>query len=210
MKILILVLSYDDRGVFTTFMKTQMETWDNDEHDDIDVVYYHGGNEDRWRGWGELELNCSDDYDMMHWKFKLALDAIDYHTYDFIFRTNSCSYIVKERLLKVAETLPKTKCYAGWNCGTWISGAGIFFTPDVLDILVNELIPEPYGAEDVMYGRMLAGRIEMIDDKSRIDADVEGFHSFDGYHFRAKTSNDINDRWRDIESLKRLHKELTK
>jgi hypothetical protein len=210
MKILILVLSYNDNGVFTEFMQTQMATWDNDEHPNVDVIYYHGGSENRFKGWGELELNCTDEYDMMHWKFKLALDVIHYHSYDLIFRTNSCSYIIKEKLLKVAETLPKAKCYAGWNCGTWISGAGVFFSPDVLDILRNELTPDSYGAEDVMYGRMLAGRIEMIDDKSRTDGEIDGFKAFEGYHFRAKTSNDINDRWRDIESLKRLHIELTK
>lgn len=214
MKLLILVLSYNDGGVFTDFMRTQQSTWGSINHPDIDVIYYMGDNDSGDNDSGligfnnELSVNCPDDYDLMHWKFKLALDQINYHNYDYIFRTNSCSYVVKDRILKVCENLPKTKCYAGWNCGTWISGAGIFFSPDVLDILRNELTSEPYGAEDVMYGRMLAGQVDMIDDKSRIDADVEGFHSTTGYHFRAKTSNDINDRWRDIESLKRLHKEI--
>lgn len=205
MKLLILVLSYNDDGVFTEFMRTQQNTWGKSHHSNINVIYYYGNDGLFWNVQHELKVKCTDDYDMMHWKFKLALDAIDYHKYDFIFRTNSCSYIVKERILKVCESLPKTNCYTGYHNGSYISGAGIFFTPDVLDILKDELTPTPHGAEDVLIGSILDGRVPMIADNTRTDATVEGFNTFEGYHFRAKTSNDINDRWRDIESLKRLH-----
>ncbi len=212
MKILILVLSYN-KGVFADFLRTQQSTWDANKRPNIDVIYYYGmdkGMPDHYDKQKDLILNCSDEYDMMHWKFKLALDAIDYHKYDLIFRTNSCSYIVKDRLLEVAKKLPLTNCYAGWNCGTWISGAGIFFSPDVLDILRSELTPEPYGAEDVMFGRMLADRITMIDDKSRIDADVEGVDDFSGWHYRFKTSNYEPDRFRDVNNMIKLHEALCK
>lgn len=209
MKLLILVLSYN-KGVFADFMNTQKATWDSIINPDVDVMYYYGysfmetnnPNEDHS---GEVCLPCPDDYDLMHWKLKLALDVINYHQYDLIFRTNSCSYIVKERILKVAETLPKTNCYAGYHNGGYISGAGIFFSPDVLDILKNELTPEPHGAEDVLIGSILKDRVPMIAENSRVDADINGFHSYEGYHFRAKTSNDLKDRHRDIASLIKLH-----
>lgn len=209
MKLLILVLSYNS-GVFREFMDAQFRTWCTLHPYTVDVIFYYGdtgkvSQEMDGMHNSELQVNYPDDYNLMHWKFKLALDAIDYHKYDLIFRTNSCSYIVKERILKVAETLPKTKCYAGWCNGTWISGAGIFFSPDVLDILKEELTPARHGAEDVLIGEMLAGRIEMIDDKSRTDAEVDGFKSYEGYHFRAKTSNDVNDRHRDVQSLLKCH-----
>lgn len=203
MRLLILVLSYTEYP-FNHFMLTQNATWDSTKHSDIDVIYYHGGK--RILPNKELVVGCTDAYEMMHWKFKLALDAIDYNKYDLIFRTNSCSYIVKSRILEVAKQLPLQSCYAGWQNGTYISGAGVFFSPDVLDILKAELTPIPHGAEDVLIGQMLAGRVRMIDDKSRTDADYDGFHSYEGYHFRAKTSNDNgNDRMRDVGSLLRLH-----
>lgn len=207
-KVLILVLSYNDGGIFTDFMRCSQKTWDIEFDPNCAVKYYYGG------GLGfvstnELSVECSDDYEMMHWKFKLALDRAWYHSYDLIFRTNSCSYIVKEKLLKVAESLPRTNCYAGYQNIDYISGAGIFFSPDVLDILVNELTPEPHGAEDVLIGRILRDRVPMINDNSRIDADLNGFNSFDGYHFRAKTSNDLSDRQRDIDAIYELHKKLT-
>lgn len=208
-------------------MKVQQETWDKELHPDIDVIYYHGGyhiddytavgkkikikskNGNNPRNY-ELSVDCSDAYEMMHWKFKLALDAIDYHQYDTIFRTNSCSYIVKDRILQIADIMPRTGCYAGYHNGTYISGAGIFFTPDVLDSLRNELTDKPHGAEDVLIGSILAGKVNMITENSRIDAGVEGFERFDSYHFRAKTSNDLKDRGRDIEALKKLHEKLIK
>lgn len=205
MKILILVLSYKE-AVFKDFLFVQKNTWDAIPHSNIDVVYYMGGN----NGWHnqELSVNCSDDYEMMHWKFKLALDQIDYHKYDLIFRTNSCAYIVNDKLLEIAKTLPKTQCYAGYHNGGYISGAGIFFSPDVLDILRDELTDMPHGAEDVLIGHILNGKVPMTAENSRIDADLEGFHSFDGYHFRAKTSNDNNDRVRDVNFLVALHNKL--
>lgn len=214
MKILILVLSYTE-WPFDAFMKMQQATWDAAKHPNIDVRYYYGytymgSNEsiDNSRH-GEMCLSCSDDYEMMHWKFKLALDAIDYHKYDLIFRTNSCSYIIKDKLLKIAETLPKTGCYAGYHNGGYISGAGIFFSPDVLDILRNELTDVPHGAEDVLMGHILAGKVEMTAENSRVDAKINGVTDYNtSYHFRFKTSNDLKDRQRDIDNMLKLHQRL--
>lgn len=213
MKILIMVLSFNE-APFSDFMKMQQETWDKQLHPDIGVVYYYGGGyqeiyhrEDHLSL--ELGVACSDEYEMMHWKFKLALGGIRYRDYDLIFRTNSCSYIVKDRLLEVAKTLPPTKCYAGYQNGSYISGAGIFFSPDVLDILKAELTPNPHGAEDVLMGHMLNGRIPMIAENSRIDADVNGVDNFNSYHFRFKTSNDPADRYRDVNNMVELHNKLT-
>lgn len=189
-------------------MRVSQETWDLNKHDNIDVIYYYGNQNGKGtyfdRG-KELQVNCTDDYEMMHWKFKLALDQIDYHKYDLIFRTNSCAYIVKSRLLEVAKTLPLTGCYAGYHNGGYISGAGIFFSPDVLDVLSNELTDTLHGAEDVLIGSILKDKVEMIAENSRTDADLEGFHTYEGYHFRAKTSNNIGDRFRDVNALVRLH-----
>jgi hypothetical protein len=146
---------------------------------------------------------------MMHWKFKLALDRVDYHKYDLIFRTNSCAYIIKGRLLEIAKQFPLTKCYAGYHNGGYISGAGIFFSPDVLDILKSELTADPHGAEDVLMGHMLNGRVPMITENSRIDANVNGVDNFNSYHFRFKTSNDHADRYRDVNNMIELHNKLT-
>lgn len=208
MKLLILVLSYNV-APFSDFMRVSQETWDAEKHPDIDVIYYYGNNGTVSNG-KELQVDCSDDYEMMHWKLKLALDVIDYHKYDLIFRTNSCSYIVKDRILKVAETMRLKGCYAGYHNGGYISGAGIFFSPDVLDILQRRLTDTPHGAEDVLIGQILTpySYIPRIAENSRIDADINGVNKFDSYHFRFKTSNNIADRYRDINNMKKLHTQL--
>jgi hypothetical protein len=220
MKLLILVLSYNDGRVFTDFMRVSQETWDKDKHPDIDVIYYSGGDISPYNitcqtvnnNSRAIRFNCSDDYNMMHWKFKLTLKEFNYHSYDHIFRTNSCSYIVKERILKIAEQLPKTNCYAGYQNGDYISGAGIFFSPDVLDILRDELTPEPHGAEDVLIGDILKDRVPMINENSRVDAGLTGVdfgvQDANSYHYRFKTSNDITGRYRDIENMRKLHEQL--
>lgn len=208
MKILILVLSYT-QWPFDEFMKAQQETWGRSDQN-IDVVYYYGGDHTSdWWFRGELMLNCSDAYNLMHYKFKLALDAIDYHKYDMIFRTNSCSYIVKHRILEVAKSLPRIGCYSGWLNHDCVSGAGIFMTPDVLDVLRSELTDEPFFAEDVLIYNILKDRYEVIDDKSRIDAQPSGVERTNGYHFRFKTSNDPEQRQRDIDNMRKLHNTLT-
>lgn len=199
MRILILVLSYNVEP-FSDFMRASLETWDSINVKGVDTYYYHG-----------QKLNCSDEYEMMHWKLKLALDNVNYHDYDLIFRTNSCSYIHKKRLLKISKKLPLTNCYAGWQNGTYISGAGIFFSPDVLDLLRNELTDKPHGAEDVLIGQILTGRVPMINEGSRHDARVEGIKGrLKSYHFRFKTSNIHEERYRDVQNMIKLHRRLYK
>lgn len=206
MKILILVLSYKSFP-FDKFLETQMGTWDDIKHPDIDVLYYHSGRATDNR---EVITSCTDDYNMMHYKLKLALEQIDYHKYDLIFRTNSCSYIHKERFLEVCKTLPLTNCYAGYQNGDYISGAGIFFSPDVLDIVRDGLTDTPHPAEDVLIGDILRGRVPMINDNSRVDSAISSIPNYDGYHFRFKTSNDQLGRMNDIENMKKLHEYFTR
>jgi len=42
MKILILVLSLNDGGIYSKFYDTQKKTWDSIEHDNIETYYYFG------------------------------------------------------------------------------------------------------------------------------------------------------------------------
>jgi hypothetical protein len=196
-------------------MQAQQETWDM-PNDFVDVVYYHGGLRlsefVRRPDSIELEVGCSDEYYMMHYKFKLCLDHIEeeFGTYDFIFRTNSSSYINKERLLKHAETLPKEKCYAGWSLGEKeaVSGAGIWLSPDMVSILRDEVTAGVNIEEDILIGRILHGKhgIEIIDDKSRVDVTDPDLAPIDFYHYRFKTS----DRLQDIRNMYQLHQMVKK
>ena len=214
MRILILVLSYT-KHPYNGMMQAQQETWDSNSKN-VSVIYYHGvGNETKLgindRAKFFIQTGCSDDYYMMHWKLKLALDKIkgtQLDNYDFIFRTNSSSYINKERLLKHAETLPKERCYSGWSLGEKeaVSGAGIWLSPDMVDILREELPPGENIEEDILIGRILHGKhgIEILDDKTRFDVTNVAEVPLDRYHYRFRTP----DRLQDIRNMYQLHQRI--
>ena len=115
MKIKIMVLS-STLEPYNKLMQAQKDTWDSIEHKDISTVFYYGDQLPDGVSPGDkrdLPVNCSNDYNMMHWKFKLALNEVLKEDWDYIFKTNSSSYIDKHNLYIKALTLPIKECYCG-------------------------------------------------------------------------------------------------
>ncbi len=213
-KILILVLSYNEPP-YSNLMDAQMNSWDATNVDDVKTIYYHGGNENAFFmdvAWRERAMfHCTDSYYYMSEKFKMALDHVKEWDYDIIFRTNSSSYVSKQRLKEFAEKLPKEGLYAGWeiegNAGyNIISGAGIFLSRDTAEILRKGIDPEFEREEDVYCGQILSEHgIKIIDDKSRFDVfAINNNIPLDKYHYRFKTA----DRLTDASNMKLLHKKI--
>lgn len=223
MKILILVLSYDNPP-YDALMRAQKATWASMKHPGVATAFYYGGLlEKDFEGKDfdlaagldnggiiDIQLKCTDSYYYMADKFQRALEYVIDMRWDLIFRTNSSSYVNIDRLVEFAEKLPKEKCYAGWeivgNDGyNIVSGAGIFMSRDVAEILMNEIDPKFEREEDVYIGQLLheAG-IPIIDDKSRLDYPFESDKMDEAYHFRLKTG----DRFADAENMLSLHKQL--
>jgi hypothetical protein len=225
MKILVLVLSFNE-SPYKELMQAQQQSWDSIEVEGVRTVYYHGGlPSDNKLHYVEdacgqssirLQLFCTDAYYLMAAKFKMCLDYVKDWDYDIIFRTNSSSYVNKQRLKEFAATLPKEKLYAGWKLigEGWnsVSGAGIFISKDVAEILRKEIDPGFEREEDILIGQILAEHkdIEIVDDKSRIDY-TGGLQqqlviaSAQPYHIRFKT----NDRLKDAANMKVIHKLIT-
>jgi hypothetical protein len=193
-------------------MQAQWETWDREWVPECTVVYYTG--KGLYLTHGHVlcphDEPVSDEYYQMHWKFKKALDGIDLNSIDFIFRTNSSSYINKEKLLKHAETLPKERLYSGWSLGEKeaVSGAGIWLSPDMVEILREEIPPGEQIEEDILIGRILHKKhgVEILDDKSRFDVTDPELAPIDSMHYRFKTS----DRLQDIRNIYHLHQRIKK
>lgn len=66
--------------------------------------------------------------------------------FDYVIRTNISSFYYFPRLFEFLKRLPKEKCYAGFwgepyqgsfRDWWWICGAGIIFSPDVVELLVQ-------------------------------------------------------------------------
>lgn len=217
MRILILVLSCNTPP-YDKFMQASKETWDSVDHPNITVRYFHGGNAEGDR---EFALNCSEDFYMMHWKHKLAIDRALELDWDICFRVNSSSYVDKLRLYEFCRSLPTERLYGGWLLGDtlpyidWqgqnikqhcISGAGIFYSRDIAEMVSGEFRNEPEIEEDVLMGRMLylKGIPVTFDDKSRCDINGSLSRFRETYHYRIKSG----DRQRDIELMYELHKKV--
>lgn len=232
MKILILVLSFNE-SPYKELMQAQQESFDSINVDDVRSVYYHGGAFDNDTlklsvkhsnpnsTWERVEFQCTDAYYLMAAKFKMALDYVFDERFnfdfDYIFRTNSSSYVNKKKLKEFAASLPTEKLYAGWTFvdsedfgGKCVSGAGIFISKDCADILRNEIDPEKEIEEDVYIGRILRKHgIVAIDDKSRFDYSgglqqqlvIAGLEP---YHIRFKTGN----RLQDAENMRLIHQKI--
>lgn len=218
-KILILVLSFTEPP-FDALLRTQISTWDSVEVEGVDTVYYCGGLQQRPLDIPDsnphsviLQFDITDKYYLMAGKFKSCLHACALEQYDYIFRTNSSSYVNKKTLVKFAESLPKEKLYAGWeiegNAGYNVcSGAGFFLSPDTAKILRDNIDPEFEREEDVYCAQILHEHgIEIIDDKSRID--VNNFNPYlplHHYHYRFKGPH--GDRRIDAHNMILLHKQI--
>lgn len=219
-----MVLSYNE-SPYRELMEAQNQTWDSVEVDGVETVYYYGsllagdkvGNKciqhlenGRWSR--EVQFKCTDAYYLMAHKLKLALEYVKDWEYDYIFRSNSSSFICKQRLKEFAETLPKEKLYAGWeiegNAGYNVcSGAGFFLSRDTAEILRENIDPKFEREEDVYCAQLLHEKgIKIIDDKSRFDVGtvVSGVPT-GRYHYKLKNGN----RLMDAENMKVLHKLIT-
>lgn len=185
-------------------MKAQKETWDSIDHPNVETVYYYGEELPEGVTPGDkrdLAMNCSDTYMMMHYKFKLALDAVWDREWDYIFKTNSSSYVDKHNLYLKAQTLDNKLVYCGVDGGRFASGAGAFISRDLCAYLRKVLNHIPQTYEDVHIGQLL--NMEVTRGACRQDFDsLDNTILLDQYHYRCKI--DSKDRNKDIEMFYKI------
>ena len=137
--------------------------------------------------------------------FRHALGA---HDFDYVFRTNSSSYVDRAALLRWVHGLPRSKCYAGsvheWEGISVVSGSGVLLSRD----LVRACVDDPswnFGVmDDVAIAQSMRSRgIEPI-HHPRIDAcepaDLEAEVLQGIFHVRCKNRQDRTD---DVRTMLR-------
>lgn len=209
MKILILVQS-SMMPPFDRLFEAQKQTWDSYEVAGVETVYYFSNFYNEWgsnfvgrNDSSYIFHNMSFDYDMMHWRHKLTLDAVWNMEWDYIFRTNSSSYINKELLLEKANTLPLEKCYCGIDGGGFASGCGVFLSRDVVEILKDTIDDYPTPSEDCNMGTILSKKgILVTPGAERCDWYHGGDRTKNHYHYRVKPND--NDRNKDVAAMNEL------
>ena len=125
------------------------------------------------------------------WKIIKALEFYR-GTYSLVFRTNLSSFIRLDEFYELSRNLPKTKLYAGVKAidgVSFVSGAGCFFSPDIVDKLLE--LRESYDGEydDVFIGKILSGIVNIL-PLSRYDITSNLYPTKDSleshYHIRFK------------------------
>lgn len=95
-KIIILILGTaeeNDKFFYDEYKECILNTWAKNVPENIQVIYYHGGTETKFEN-GILTLPVEDDMKNVYKKTYFALDYINKHfEYDFVFRTNTSTYI---------------------------------------------------------------------------------------------------------------------
>ncbi len=221
MKILILVQGCDDEP-FKRLNHVQRLTWDKEEHPNVTTLFYlsdsklpkdsvalHAKSK-------SLYVDGSEAYNMMHWRMKRTLDAVWDQDWDFIFRTNSSSYINKNLLYEWALTQPLEKTYCGIDGGGFASGCGVLISRDLIDIIRKNIDEYPTDSEDCCMGSILSKRgYGVTKGAERFDVYFNAKHnikhfSISGfpitYHYRCKS--DTPDREKDVAAFIQIHKEF--
>jgi len=182
MKILILVLSVSDSGgVYDSFYKSQKETWNAEDVDNIDTYYIYGGDRceiiDKNIFTGIEEVLFSEPGGYFRSPLSAGLKTIKALEmlndigieYDFVFRTNLSSYIDKKILYKHLLDKSKKEYYSGFigkecrnifghkiNEIEYASGSGIILSKDFSDFLIEKKyeIDNESLIDDVAFGQV--------------------------------------------------------
>jgi len=213
MNILILVLSLNDNNIYTQFYKKQKETWDSINVDGVKTMYYFGDAEKNFIDNENIHTDIKEKYFNIGYKTLTAFDLVKNLEFDYIFRTNSSSYVDKELLVEFLKNKPKEKFYSGLTVNyrnnglPFASGSGYFLSKDLFDhVLKNKNQWNHQVIDDVSMGIMMIQNYIKIYEGKRFDLTPEYPENFNNidlnhYHYRFKTDN----RLKDIENIQKMY-----
>lgn len=194
MNLVVLVLdSFTQNSIRNS--KIQKSTWVKDVSNYCEVLFYKGGLE-TIRSGHDLLLNCSDSYSDMGIKSLKAFEWVDSNlSYDYIFRTNTSSYVNYKNLINYLKKIQEEGIdycgYIGDYDGIeYVSGSGIILSEHAINSIIrykSELDTEI--VEDVAFGKLLKlNEISPIKGKRKdIEShkDIRNIDS-DEYHIRCR------------------------
>ena len=194
MNLVVLVLdSFTQNSIRNS--KIQKSTWVKDVSNYCEVLFYKGGLE-TIRSGHDLLLNCSDSYSDMGIKSLKAFEWVDSNlSYDYIFRTNTSSYVNYKNLINYLKKIQEEGIdycgYIGDYDGIeYVSGSGIILSEHAIKSIIrykSELDTEI--VEDVAFGKLLKlNEISPIKGKRKdIEShkDIRNIDS-DEYHIRCR------------------------
>ena len=221
MKVLVLVANSNSypSNIILPFIK---KTWAKDER--IKTIFYQGDGENDSLNGDTLVLNVPSKQEFVNEKglkaFEWVMDNIEF---DVLFRCTTTTYLDIENMI---DFLNKQKL-DNFFCGpvdvypwyevpeeekiTFVSGAGCFFSRDVVKKLIEN--KDQYNFllnDDVAISELLVNKLKIpITEGSRQDF-YHGYPffkeiDFGNYHFRFKLSPNLYPRYLEILTLLSIH-----
>jgi hypothetical protein len=206
MKLIILVLSQNDNGIYTDFYKSQKETWDSINVPNTSTFYYFGNNNCNEIRGNKILTNITESIKNCGNKLLNALELIKDLEYDFIFRTNSSSYVDKTMLYNRLSEIKDVNYYSGVNGHAnnvnFASGSGFVVTKNLVNLILNNKSTFRYDLiDDVAIGELLSRFKTPLYNAERFDTNENDNIPKNYYHYRIKTLNRKND----VNTMYKIH-----
>ena len=211
MKILILVLSVNDNNIYSEFYKTQKDTWDSIKIDGITTYYYFGNNSDDIISENNILTSVKENILNCGYKTLKAFEMIKDMEFDYIFRTNSSSYVDKLLLKEHLKDKPKINYYSGCIgvCDniTFASGSGYVLSKNLINLILSNSEKWNHNyIDDVSLGLLLKEFNINPETSFRYDVSInEKIYEIPNNYFHYRLKNE-NNRNYDINLLKYIYK----
>jgi hypothetical protein len=221
LKILILVANSNayPSNLIVPFLKN---TWGKDKR--IDVIYYQGGENKVTFNNNVLKLNVPSSAENVNEKGLKAFEwIVENKDFDVMFRCTTTTYLNIDKLIEFVEGKEMENLFSGpvdfyppWDVPdnekiTFVSGAGCFFSKDVVKKLIQNKDKYDFTLnDDVAISKLLVNDLGVpITEGFRQDfyygypflKDIE----YENYHFRFKLSTNFYPRYLEIITLLSIH-----
>jgi hypothetical protein len=209
MKIIILVLSQNDGGIYSKFTQTQKETWDIDVVEGVDTFYFFGNEKIDLIQGNSIFTTINEGLYSCGLKTVRAFELIKNFDFDFVFRTNASSYVdkflLKDFLLKKNNVNHYSGVIGNHQGINFASGSGFVISKDVLNLILEfkHELNHSY-IDDVSFAELLLRKKITPTLNERYDVVNDNLIPENFFHYRLKTANryfDINNMYK-IKNLK--------
>lgn len=223
MKIIILVLTYDDNGGgFSLMDRCIKSTWGNVEREGVEIFYHYSKpleNEEYIVEGNNIICNGYESYYSIGHKTIKSFKYLINKDFDFLLRTNSSSFIHIDNLVKYLKNKPTKKFYSGSPIPhhsvdlniDFATGSGYILSKDLVEYVVNnEEKWNHYYPDDVSLGKMMKDyeinfipkewmKVTTIPDENLL------VNINDTFHIRCKIETSF-DNESQCEIIKKLYK----
>lgn len=210
-KILISVLSLQ-QDPYINLEETIRQTWGKNNDNDIKIIYYYGDSQETYLMNDKLFINSPEGlYNIGKKTLKMFDYCYNNFEFDYMFRTNSSSYINITELKNFLIDKPKKKFYCG-HVGNFLgnikfaSGSGYFISRDLVEFVLNNQNEWDHNLiDDVSLGKLLTSHGYEITQGKRCDLQIDSTIDSNHYHYRVKDSTNRNN---DILLINSIHNKL--